>query len=353
MLLYLTIFHNNAINVTIDFAFNELIYDFRINDTLSMLKDLSVENYFKFRQIKRESAKKIMIFANVMHKRRYDQTHINIQLKIESYVFLELYFDYIISDLSNHKLSQQRVDSFKIIEKIDTLTYRFELPSVMQIHFVIFIAQLKFASSSNNDLYQRSKSNNSSSITTKNDDSNDFTQTSNYEIERLLNRRVISTNRINYLIKWKNYDSKHNVWYSFHVLDSSRNFVDNYDRQHSRSTRTIDTIVAQSTTTIELTTVTHSITTIQSTIAAQFAFAKQLLLKTQSTREEREERDERDRDRSRNRSRKARIWKLEKLKWLEVCISEIVDFSSFLMTYCHDYLFAKANWSKLVDLTST
>ena len=153
ILFYLTIFHNNVINVTIDFVFNELIYDFRINDILNMLKNLFAKNYFKFRQIKREFAKKIIIFANVMHKRRYDQTHTNIQLKIENYAFFELYFDYIISDLSNHKFSQQRVDSFKIIEKIDTLTYRFELSSVMQIHFVIFITQLKFASLSNNDSY--------------------------------------------------------------------------------------------------------------------------------------------------------------------------------------------------------
>jgi hypothetical protein len=201
MLLYLTIFHNNVINVTIDFVFNELIYDFKINDTLNMLKNLFVENYFKFKQIKREFAKKIMIFVNVMHKRRYDQTYINIQFKIENYVFFELYFDYIILDLSNHKFNQQRVDLFKIIEKIDTLTYRFELSFVMKIHFVIFITQLKFASSSNSDSYQRSKSNNSSSIITKNDDFNDFTQTFNYEIERLLNRRIISTNKINYLMK--------------------------------------------------------------------------------------------------------------------------------------------------------
>ena len=166
-----------------------------------MLKNLFVKNYFRLKQIKRESAKKIMIFANVMHKRRYDETHINIQFKIDDYAFFKLHVDYTIFDLNNHKLNQQRVDSFKIIDKIDTLIYRFELSFVMQIHFVIFITQLKFASSSNNDSYQRSRSNNSSSITTKNDDSNDFTQTSNYEIERLLNRRIISTNRINYLIK--------------------------------------------------------------------------------------------------------------------------------------------------------
>ena len=120
---------------------------------MNILKNLLVENYFKFRQIKREFAKKIIIFVNVMHKRRYDQIHINIQFKIKNCVFFELCFDYIIFDLNNYKLNQQRVDSFKIIEKINTLTYRFELSFVMQIHFVIFITQLKFASLSNNDSY--------------------------------------------------------------------------------------------------------------------------------------------------------------------------------------------------------
>ena len=77
--------------------------------------------------------------------------------------------------------------------------------------------------------------NNSLFIITKNDDFDDFTQTFNYEIERLFNKRIIFTNKINYLIKWKNYDFEHNVWYFFHVFNSLKNFVDDYDRQHFRS----------------------------------------------------------------------------------------------------------------------
>ena len=169
ILFYLTISHNNVINATIDFALNELIYDFKINDTLNMLKNLFVENYFRLKQIKREFAKKTMIFVNVMHKQRYDETHIDIQFKIDDYAFLKLHVDYTIFDLNNHKLNQQRVDSFKITDRIDTLTYRFELSFVMQIHFVIFVTQLKFASLSNNDSYQWSRLNNSSSIITEND----------------------------------------------------------------------------------------------------------------------------------------------------------------------------------------
>ena len=58
----------------------------------------------------------------------------------------------------------------------------------------------------------------------------------NYEIERLLNRRIIVINRINYLMKWKNYDSKHNVWYFLHVLNDCQNLITQYNETHSRST---------------------------------------------------------------------------------------------------------------------
>ena len=103
-----------------------------------------------------------------MHKRRYDDMHIDIfvKLTVSSYVYLRFFNEYIISGLNSRKLNQQRIESFKILIRIDTLTYRLELFSVMIIHSAIFIAQLKSASTSDANFYRRSKSNmnNSSSI---------------------------------------------------------------------------------------------------------------------------------------------------------------------------------------------
>ena len=72
----------------------------------------------------------------------------------------------------------------------------------MQIHFIIFITQLKLASTFENDLYQRIKSSiiNLSFVQIENNN-DEFNVIFNYEIERLLNRYIIVTNRINYLIK--------------------------------------------------------------------------------------------------------------------------------------------------------
>ena len=143
-----------------------------------------------------------MIFVNVMRKLRYNATHIELKLAIDDYVYLCFYRDYTISNFINKKFNQQPVDFFKILKKINTLIYRFELSSIMQIHSMISIIQLKSTSTSNVDFYRRSRSNveHSSSVQLKNDNDSE-NSIKFYEIEQLLNRRIIVIDRINYLIK--------------------------------------------------------------------------------------------------------------------------------------------------------
>ena len=197
---YLTTTNNNVTNVTIDFASNKLIYKFRINDSLKLLKNLLAKNYSRFRLIKRKSIEKTIIFVNVMRKLRYDATYINLKLTIDNYAYLYLYNNYTIPNLINKKLYQQRVNSFKILKKIDTLIYRLKLFSIMKIHSIISIAQLKSTLTSNVDLYRCSRSEYPSLIQLKNDN-NSKNSIKFYKIERLLNRRIIVIDRTSYLIK--------------------------------------------------------------------------------------------------------------------------------------------------------
>ena len=69
----------------------------------------------------------------------YDNKHIRIDLKKNSYVYLRFHHDYIISNIINKKLFNQRVESFKILKKIENLTYHLKLSSVMKIHLVMFV----------------------------------------------------------------------------------------------------------------------------------------------------------------------------------------------------------------------
>ena len=177
-----------------------MIYKFRINDLLKLLKNLSTKNYNRFRLIKRKFVEKAIAFVNVIRKLRYDATHINLKLIIDNYAYLYLYNGYTISNFINKKLNQQRVSFFKILKKIDTLIYRFELFSIIKIHSVIFIIQLKSTSAFDVNFYCRSRFKHSSPMQLKNNN-NSKNSIKFYKIERLLNRRIIAIDRINYLIK--------------------------------------------------------------------------------------------------------------------------------------------------------
>ena len=140
MLSFIQVENNNVVHVITKYVSNELIYEFKVNDTLDMLANLSFENYNQLRQIKRENVEIAMTFINVLSKTRYDAIHKTLEFKIDDKMYLRLHHDYTIFDLFNHKLSKQRVKLFSIIEKIDNLTFRLQLSFVMKIHFVVSIA---------------------------------------------------------------------------------------------------------------------------------------------------------------------------------------------------------------------
>ena len=240
VLSYFTTSFNNFVNVNTKIISNELSYDFRVNNSFVLLKNLSTKNYNQFRQMKRDFIEKIIVFVNVMHKRRYDKLHFDVNLIVDSYVFIRFFVEYIISNFFNHKLNQQRVEFFKILKKIETLTYRLKLSSIMRIYLVIFIAQLK-SKSSKNDFYDKVNNKNSSSIEIENVES-DFEltqQISSYEIKRFLFKKM-SRDKSKYLIKWKNYDNEHNVWYFFDVLNKIKNVIEKYE---IKTRKTIDVVV--------------------------------------------------------------------------------------------------------------
>ena len=64
---------------------------------------------------------------NVKH--HYDRKHQSLFMKIDDYVLLRLYRDYEIFFIVKYdsKFSQQYVDLFKILKKIDRLTYRLKI----------------------------------------------------------------------------------------------------------------------------------------------------------------------------------------------------------------------------------
>ena len=186
--------NNNVVHVIIEYAFNEFVYNFKINDTLNLLIDLFSKNYSQLRQLKRKNVEVAMIFVNVFSKIRYDEIHKILKFNIDDKMYLRLHQNYIIFDLINHKLSKQRVKFFLIIEKIDNLAFRLQLFSIMKIHSIIFITQLEFVTK-NIDFYERIFR---KIVFVEKNDSNSTIFF--YEIEQLIDKRIIREH-FHYLIK--------------------------------------------------------------------------------------------------------------------------------------------------------
>ena len=144
---------NNFKNQSTEVSSNKILYEFNVRDTLELLIELSKKDFNRLRQLKREQVEEFIAFVNIMIKIYYDESHMSISLLKESKTYLRLYHNYKIPELVNHKLYNQRVESFKILEKVGKLAYRLKLPSLMKIHPMIFIAQLE--SDKDENLYTR------------------------------------------------------------------------------------------------------------------------------------------------------------------------------------------------------
>lgn len=120
---------NNSWNAFISYAQNELAYGFWTNDSLTCLADLPLKDYTQLQMIYCEKVKWAITFAQTNIKHYYDVRHEPITLN--DYVYICLHHRYSISGVLNHKLSNQRVNPFWIIQWIDKLAYELELPFTM------------------------------------------------------------------------------------------------------------------------------------------------------------------------------------------------------------------------------
>lgn len=221
---------NNSKNSSIDSAPNEIIYGFKVRDTLGMLADLPSEHFDRLRLMKREQAEDSMAFANAAAKARYDRRHKPITLAVGSKAFLKLHDGYEIPGV-HPKLGRQRVGPFTVLERVGQLAYRLELRPNMRIHPVVSIAQLEPAKS--DDPYNRSQHDDPGPVEETIDTSTgpgDPTQP--YEVERVLGKRPGGKSGVpSYLIKWRKWGHEHNTWYSANKLKNCQGLIAEYENK--------------------------------------------------------------------------------------------------------------------------
>ena len=229
---------NNAKNAFTRLFSNKMTYEKSLKNALSLIELIKKNIDFAVQRIKnRKNAIESIAFANAKMKVRYDEIHQSLVLQKRDQIFIKLHTEYKISSLKNSKLSNQRIDSFKILEAYEQLTYRLEISKFWFIHLVISIAMLKPASREKNS-YERPRE--KEQLALEDQETNDV-----FELKRLIDKRITiksqNSNKremMQYLTKWKNWDLVHNKWYDDDDLSNARDLVQNYlDTYDLRSLR--------------------------------------------------------------------------------------------------------------------
>jgi hypothetical protein len=202
----------NTITFT-EHSSNETLYEMNTRSQLTLLNesDVVIENELT-RDIIRKDVVDVIDFANARFKMIYDVKHKSFAFNTDDKVYLRFHREYSLSKKDNFKLFSQRSNSYVVKREVENVVYELILSQNARIHLVIFIAQLK---STKNDLdfFDRFRSINSELVETNENTSSKRS----YEVERILKERIRKYEKISvkqFLVKWKDWESKHNTWES-------------------------------------------------------------------------------------------------------------------------------------------
>ena len=102
-----------------------MIYEFTSNTILNLFNIINASDFLYIKI----STKNAIAFVNINVKYHYDKHHQSIFFKINDYAFLRLYKEYniLINFEIIKKLSQQYVDFFKILKRVDRFIYHLKV----------------------------------------------------------------------------------------------------------------------------------------------------------------------------------------------------------------------------------
>ena len=225
-------FNNISFSIIIKTS-NEICYDFTSCTSIDLINFSDITSS---RALIRRAVENSIAFSQVMFKHYYDREHNSHQFEVNDWVLLKLHKNYKISStkILDKKLSQQYVNFFKIIEKIDNLIYRLKISKHWRIHSVISIAQLK--------LFESSFTINQSSSVFMKEDSDVI---KSFEVEKIISKRIIKKRDVKYFVRWLEYESEKNVWKNFSKLQNIMNFVDEYELTNSSNTHSAQLSLSQ------------------------------------------------------------------------------------------------------------
>jgi hypothetical protein len=142
---------NTFENVSTKIFSFEILYDVKSRDSLlslifkTCLDDREEREFLQRRQEIRNNVKNAIKLSQIKMTMLYNKKHRSTEFSNRAYIKM------IKIDISDYHLSRifflsiKKIDFFRIIRKIEDLTYELDLLSSMKIHFIILIAHLEQA----------------------------------------------------------------------------------------------------------------------------------------------------------------------------------------------------------------
>ena len=115
-----------------DITFNEIAYDFISIQAIALMKSFADDNDLSRknrRMIARAKIFDAIVFAQMNIKHQYDDKHQSLFMKVDDQILIRLHRDSDILFIAvlDKKLSQQFVELFKTLKRIERLIYRLKL----------------------------------------------------------------------------------------------------------------------------------------------------------------------------------------------------------------------------------
>ena len=234
---------NNVVSTTIDKNSNEIVYEFisfQVDDFWKVFEiviivdvdnqmfiDAFVDINFNFAIRVRVKIVDSIIFAQMKIKRNYDNKHKSIYMREKDYILIKLHHDYDIFFIVvlEFKFSQQFVEFFRVLKRVERLVYRLNFSTHWHIHSILFIIQLELISALSDDSFNRSRSNHSNFVFVE----DDIERVKFYEIDKLIDKRQIKRRDSEYLVRWKEYDVQFDEWRNLFEFDDVMKLIRNYE----------------------------------------------------------------------------------------------------------------------------
>lgn len=120
---------NNYLNAFIDLFFNNIIYNFKVRETLFLnLSNVSsvANNILNLKMKNRQKTIDAILFANVHMKFRYNARHKSLFFRLDQIFFLRLHKSYEMNE-QHRKLDNQRCNLFLIKRRVDRFAYELNI----------------------------------------------------------------------------------------------------------------------------------------------------------------------------------------------------------------------------------